>query len=75
MCLIPNCDKETAIDVSERIRIRVSITDFTPVDQVTISIGVCLINKDIDKIESFAKVDKALYEAKETGRNKVVYSE
>ena len=75
MCLIPNCDKETAIDAAERIRLRVSVTDFTPVDQVTISIGVCLINKDIDKIESFAKVDKALYEAKETGRNKVVFSE
>lgn len=75
MCILPNCDKETAIDLAERVRIRVSVTDFTPVDQVTISIGVCLIGKDADKIASFTKVDKALYEAKETGRNKVVFSE
>lgn len=75
MCILPNCDKETAIDLAERVRIRVSVTDFTPVDQVTISIGVCLIDKDADKIVSFTKVDKALYEAKETGRNKVVFSE
>lgn len=64
-----------ALDLAERARISVSVTDFTPVEQVTISIGVCLIKKNVDKIESFTKVDKALYEAKETGRNKVVFYE
>ena len=75
MCLLPNADKNTAIDLAERIRLRVESSDFTPVDKVTISIGICLVTHDADKIESFTKVDKALYQAKETGRNKVVFSE
>jgi diguanylate cyclase (GGDEF)-like protein len=75
MCLLPVSDKATSMDLAERVRLRVSVTDFTPVDQVTISVGVALVGSNTDKTVCFAKVDKALYEAKETGRNKVVFYE
>lgn len=75
ICILPSGNKESALDLAERVRLRVEASDFSPVDRVTISIGVCLVAKDSDKIETFTRVDKALYQAKETGRNKVVFAE
>lgn len=74
ICLIPSTDKSSSLDLAEKIRIKVSENDFTPVNQVTISIGVILVSADMDKTECFTKVDQALYQAKETGRNKVIFS-
>lgn len=40
--------------------------------KVTSSLGVCEYNKDMSVNEFAQKADKALYEAKETGRNRVI---
>ncbi len=40
--------------------------------KVTVSIGVCAYDTSMDAAETAQKADKALYEAKETGRNRVI---
>jgi len=76
--LMPNTPLEGAVEVAERIRQEVENSLMPSIDgseiKVTISIGVnsmmptldCLVNSFI------SAADKALYEAKATGRNKVV---
>ena len=40
--------------------------------KITTSVGLTQLTPDIDAKNLYVKVDKALYEAKKTGRNKVV---
>ena len=77
MCLLPGADKDTALEIAEDIRKHVEETRFDPVPQVTISTGVIVMTPGMsfEKQRYFTRVDEALYEAKETGRNKVVYME
>ena len=40
---------------------------------ITISIGVTELKDSDDSLSIFERADKALYEAKQTGRNKICY--
>lgn len=77
--LLPETDNQEALEVAQRLRKAVSNTIVTienhPPLQLTISIGVSSLspnNRDLDLLLDLA--DKALYEAKNTGRNKVCNS-
>ena len=69
--------------VAERLRktIESKKVDISKIDNdkkyisVTISLGVAQYDGTMDCNEFIRKADNALYEAKETGRNKVVVSE
>lgn len=64
--------KEEIIKVIENIRIDIENHNFDIVGSKTVSFGISIF-KNGDTIESMIKrADSALYEAKETGRNKVV---
>jgi two-component system cell cycle response regulator len=75
--LVNNTDLETCLTIAESARARIEAIDFEIPDQSeplkkTTSIGVAEF-KPPETIEGFlSRADKALYEAKETGRNKVV---
>ena len=75
--LLPGTSLKRAAQIAERIRRKISdmnvIVDDSNIE-VTASFGVaCFPSTDIDNMEDLLKAaDKALYEAKETGRNKVV---
>lgn len=73
--LLPDTSLENSVKVAEQIRINISEKKFKAVktgekiSQITISIGVAIINQE-DSIESlFVRADEALYFAKESGRN------
>lgn len=68
--LLPQTDSEGAVLIAERIRITMENHDFPGVGKQTASFGVATYKSP--EIDIFKQVDKALYEAKETGRNKVV---
>ncbi|MBO5509441.1 MAG: GGDEF domain-containing protein [Lachnospiraceae bacterium] len=68
--LMPACTKFEAAKVAERIRKRIIETDNT-ICPITISIGVADYDT-LDYNNAINHADKALYVAKQTGRNKVV---
>lgn len=71
---LPNVSLETGISIAERLVVKVS-EQSNP--RVTISCGVSYWKSDcFDTAHSlFSRADKALYVAKETGKNKVVIEE
>ncbi|MBI3306813.1 MAG: GGDEF domain-containing protein [Candidatus Omnitrophica bacterium] len=84
--VIPETKRETAYEVAERIRSSVARHQFKLFDsrsQVTVSIGIALFPDDIKSelqtrsvkdlaSELINRADRALYRAKEDGRNRVV---
>ncbi len=74
--ILPETTSEEALEVAERLRESIAKTAVNiPVGlpiYFSVSIGVStLSNKDINIDTLLSQADKALYEAKETGRNKV----
>ncbi|HTA75741.1 MAG TPA: GGDEF domain-containing protein [bacterium] len=75
VCILPNCKKEEAIKVAERIRevMEKNVLYFkkTPV-KITVSVGVATHDGKVTQYQDLIRLaDRALYQAKENGRNKV----
>ncbi len=76
-CLaLPGADKNAAFDVAERMRIAIEKgqgANFSNAIKITSSFGITDITGDAKNVaELVEQADKALYEAKESGRNRVV---
>jgi diguanylate cyclase (GGDEF)-like protein len=75
--ICPELNSEGAHQVAEKIRQIVEKTEFPKIDQnpdfsITISLGISTFPEDGENAyQLIRRADKALYEAKETGRNKV----
>lgn len=74
--MLVDVSAEDAMAIAERLRQRIESliiqTEFYNIN-VTVSIGVCHINAGTTGMESlFSRADKALYEAKASGRNRVI---
>jgi diguanylate cyclase (GGDEF)-like protein len=71
MIFLANTDVSQAFEVAERIRKSMETHNFAVVSSITISIGVSHWAGQPESIESVMKeADKALYKAKENGRNR-----
>lgn len=76
--ILPDTERNAARMVAERIRLHVENTRFEgeealPLRNMTISAGVACFPEDAEEeADLIHKADNALYEAKQTGRNKVV---
>jgi diguanylate cyclase (GGDEF)-like protein len=73
--LLPNTDKEIAWNVAERLRTSISsmaVPWDPPLSQVTISLGITSFSKEnmASPDEIIHRADEALYQSKESGRNK-----
>jgi len=75
--VLPETSPEQALVLAERIRASVESSEFDPgggrpPEHITVSIGVTSLKAGLKDAEELVKMaDKALYEAKDTGRNKV----
>ncbi len=74
--LLPETDTTQALDVAERLRMAVAATDIPVEDgtvvHLTVSTGVATANDGDITVDSLLnRADKALYEAKRSGRDKV----
>ena len=67
-------DLEQAHIMSEKLRVIIENEDFSPVSNVTVSIGIAQFTKGEPTAKFINRADEALYEAKQTGRNKVCIS-
>ena len=71
LVILPNTNSENAYKAAERIRKKIEETEFDDIEHLTVSIG--FTSYADESIESLInKADQNLYEAKKTGRNKVV---
>lgn len=71
MMILPQIDLAEAQDVADRIRERVEVNKFADAVDLTVSIGVAALEAGEDPDGLFARADRALYAAKERGRNRV----
>jgi diguanylate cyclase (GGDEF)-like protein len=76
LIILPNTEIQYATIVAEKIRKMVDETEFIKIKDfnITLSLGVVECEADIDVDKILIKVDKRLYKAKNSGRNKVVSS-
>ncbi len=68
--IMPNCSIDEAVHAAERIRLYVEASD-NGICPITISIGVAQYD-GINYHNAITQADKALYNAKQSGRNRVV---
>ncbi len=70
--VLPQKSDKEAMDIAETLRKRIEEHPFPDVGHLTISVGVITVQGPNDSRDIFMRVDKALYDAKEGGRNRVV---
>lgn len=70
--LCPNTDNEGAVQLAEKLRHVIQEHAFASIGHKTASFGVATYHPQWDALDLFRNVDKALYQAKDAGRNKVV---
>jgi diguanylate cyclase (GGDEF)-like protein len=71
--LMPNTDLDHALATAERIRKVLASTRVEPLpDPITVSVGVAEFAAAEQGDALLRRVDKALFEAKQSGRNRVV---
>ncbi|MBI4857875.1 MAG: GGDEF domain-containing protein [Acetobacterium woodii] len=69
MAILPECRPDQDFDIAERMRKEIEESD-NGVCKLTVSIGIAAYLGG-DCIDTINKADKALFEAKSEGRNKV----
>lgn len=72
LILLPATHLEEAGPFAERIRKEVENARFSRVNSINISLGVTQLHDDDDNETLIKRVDDALYQAKQQGRNRVV---
>jgi len=73
LVLLPNTKLEGAVSVAQKIKEVISSTQLSSKKlNITSSFGVSTLKKDDLEKDIIARADKALYDAKETGKNKVI---
>ena len=73
--LIPESTQDEALQLAEKIRRKIEKHQILSIADLTLSIGVTEINFNQDKSfkDMLKRADKALYRAKNKGRNNVVH--
>ena len=75
LLILSQSDIHQATDMADKLRCIISDYDFGLETKITASFGVTQFQKNKDNEQSFlSRVDANLYEAKETGRNKIITS-
>ena len=70
--LLPNSNLEESLLVAERLRQDIENTQFDRIDKCTVSIGIASLDSRYeDAYKWLDSADKALYQAKKDGRNRV----
>lgn len=75
LIICPETDLEGASDLAEKIRVVVEQHDFDVSEKLTSSFGVALFRSEDTHISLLSRADRAMYVAKESGRNCVTNDE
>lgn len=71
--LLPKTNCEQAVLVAQKLKEKVELCEFENGVVSTASFGVAELSREDDPVRLLLKADKALYEAKRSGKNKVVH--
>ncbi len=71
LIISPNTDIDGAKKIADKIRLNIQDTELKDINKITISAGVAEIDTSLNQLTIIDKADKALYRAKEKGRNRV----
>lgn len=72
VCILPFINLKEALKVAEKLRRLIEETVFIKGEIITVSIGVSEMNKELHQVNDLIEnTDKAMYRAKEGGRNRV----
>lgn len=69
VCVCYDYDLETLRPLAEEIRQHIADNPFITIGSMTCSVGLASVNKDDTVKDAFIRLDKALYNAKNSGRN------
>ena len=75
LLILPDTPKDQAVHTLERLRSMVSEVDWTAIAgdfKLTMSAGICSVRQTDSAEDILARVDVALYRAKDAGRNRVI---
>ena len=72
MIMLPNTNEAKAKDLAELLRMNFSVIAFTKAPNQTVSLGVTEIKPTDSPDDVCMRVDKALYDAKGNGKNRVI---
>jgi|GEM_PF-4239676 len=73
LIIVTNTNKDAVVNLAEKVRAIIDAYEFSTLKHKTASFGVTIYHPE-DKIHKLvSRVDKALYEAKNSGRNQVRY--
>ena len=74
LVILPQTGAQIAFDIAERIRLAIAELAFNPYPelQITISIGATQAGRHEEIKEVISRADSALYQAKSSGRNRVI---
>ena len=67
-------DEQKMRELAENLRTQVEKTDFPTVGHFTCSIGITELKAEDTPESAFERVDRALYQAKESGRNRIAFT-
>ncbi|MBD3653196.1 tetratricopeptide repeat-containing diguanylate cyclase [Kangiella sp.] len=76
LAILPNANLDQAIQVAKRLQREVDLKQYTDIESdlnATISVGVTEFKPGENMDQLLHRVDEALYQAKENGRNRVEY--
>lgn len=73
MLILPNTDIKTASLILERLKTIIAEYNFGMEQKVTCSFGLSLYNLNLSNDENIILVDNLLYDAKNTGKDKICY--
>jgi len=73
--LVPQAETAKLLALTEKLRINIQAADFPEMGTITCSIGVAEMYTDDTFDTLFKRADKALFSAKNNGRNRVVMAE
>ena len=72
LVLLPDTDRDTAMIVAEKLRSAIEHAELLGVGAISASLGLAVLPTDAGEPEELLrKADRALYDAKESGRNRV----
>lgn len=71
LVLTPGSNLEDTQQLAEKLRLAIYNEPFDKIDNITVSIGLSTLQKEDTFVQLFERTDKALYDAKKNGKNRV----